>query len=98
MFQHCRYPAPAQPEGSSPSAGFGALTAVDAWVARNIVEAVVMTKTAKVFEFPGDNAKVAFEVHSGLKVRLMEESGKFVRIRLPNGLEGWTDKTGVVNL
>jgi tetratricopeptide (TPR) repeat protein len=80
------------------SLGFGALTAVQAYVAHNVIEAVVMPQTAKVFEFPGDNAKVAFEVHSGLKIRLMEESGKFARIRLPNGLEGWTDKTGVTAL
>lgn len=77
---------------------FGALTATQAYVAHNVTEAVVMPQTAKVFEFPGDNAKVAFEVHSGLKIRLMEESGKFARIRLPNGLEGWTDKTGVTAL
>jgi len=77
---------------------FGALTGVHAWVAHNVIEAVVMPQTAKVFEFPGEGAKVAFEIHSGLKIRLMEESGKFVRIRLPNGLEGWTDKTGVVGL
>jgi len=33
-----------------------------------------------------------------LKVRIMEESGKFVRIRLPNNLEGWTEREGVVEL
>jgi len=77
---------------------FGGLTAVHLWVSHNVVEAVVMPQTAKVLEFPGEAAKVAFEVHAGLKVRLMEESGKFVRIRLPNGLEGWTERTGVVEL
>ncbi len=73
---------------------FGSLAAVHAWVDQNVTEAVVMPQTAKVREFPGEAAKVAFEVHSGLKVRVMEESGKFVRIRLPNGLEGWTEKEG----
>ncbi len=80
------------------SVAFGGLTAVHVWVQHNVLEAVVMPQTAKVLEFPGEAAKVAFEVHSGLKVRLMEESGKFVRIRLPNGLEGWTERTGVVEL
>ena len=36
--------------------------------------------------------------HAAAKVRVMEESGKFVRIRLPNNLEGWTEHDGVVEL
>lgn len=76
----------------------GGLVGVHAWVARTVVEGVVLPATAQVREFPGDTAKVAFEVHSGLKVRVMEESGKFTRIRLPNGLEGWTERQGVTPL
>ena len=38
------------------------------------------------------------EVHAGLKVRIMEETGRYVRIRLPNALEGWTEKEGLVEL
>ena len=74
------------------------LSAVDAYVTESFVEAVVMPATARVREFPGDTARVAFEVHAGLKVRIMEESGKFVRIRLPNNLEGWTEREGVAYL
>jgi len=74
------------------------LVGIDAWVANNYVEAVVMPTTAKVREFPGDTARIAFEVHAGLKVRVMEESGKFVRIRLSNNLEGWTEREGVAEL
>jgi hypothetical protein len=76
----------------------GTLLAVDAWVGTNYVEGVVMPSTLRVREFPGDNARVAFEVHAGLKVRVMEESGKFVRIRLSNNLEGWTEREGVTEL
>ncbi len=76
----------------------GAGVGIHAWVAQTVIEAVVQPSTARVREFPGENAKVAFEVHSGLKVRLMEESGKFARIRLPNGLEGWTEREGVTPL
>jgi hypothetical protein len=76
----------------------GAAVAAHAWVARTVVEGVVLPATAQVREFPGETAKVAFEIHSGLKVRLMEESGKFARIRLPNGLEGWTEREGVTPL
>ncbi len=77
---------------------FTGLTAIDAWASNAFVEAVVMPTTARVREFPGDTAHVAFEVHAGLKVRIMEESGKFVRIRLPNNLEGWTEREGVAAL
>jgi hypothetical protein len=76
----------------------GAVVGVNAWVRRSVIEAVVMPATSKVLEFPGPNAKTAFEVHAGLKVRVMEESGRFVRIRLPNALEGWTPKDAVVEL
>jgi hypothetical protein len=67
-------------------------------VQTTVVEAVVLPEAARVREFPGDSAKVSFEVHAGLKVRIMESSGRFVRIRLPNALEGWTEKEGVVPL
>lgn len=79
-------------------ATLGAAVGVHAWVRHRVVEAVVMPATSKVREFPGDAAKVSFEVHAGLKVRVMEESGKFARIRLPNALEGWTEKEGLVEL
>lgn len=74
------------------------LVGIDAWVGSNYVEAVVMPETARVRDFPTDTARVAFEVHAGLKVRITEESGKFVRIRLSNNLEGWTEREGVVPL
>jgi hypothetical protein len=84
--------------GSLVAVGTSTLTAVDAWVTQSFIEAVVMPATARVREFPGDTARIAFEIHAGLKVRIMEESGKFVRIRLPNNLEGWTEREGVVEL
>ncbi len=76
----------------------GAAVGAHAWVATTVVEGIVVAQTAQVREFPGSSAKVAFEIHSGLKVRLVEESGKFARIRLPNGLEGWTEREGVTQL
>ncbi|MBL8956482.1 MAG: SH3 domain-containing protein [Myxococcaceae bacterium] len=74
------------------------LVGIDVWVQTHYVEGVVMPDTARVRDFPGDSARVAFEVHAGLKVRIMEESGKFVRIRLSNNLEGWVDREGVTPL
>ena len=76
----------------------GAALAVYSHVRATVVEAVVLPDSARVREFPGDSAKVSFEVHAGLKVRIMETSGRYVRVRLPNALEGWTEKEGLVSL
>jgi tetratricopeptide (TPR) repeat protein len=76
----------------------GSIVAAHAYVESTIVDAVVIPAELKAREFPKDSAKVSFEVHSGLKVRVLESSGKFVRIRLPNGLEGWTERDGVADI
>lgn len=75
-------------------AGFG----IHAYVARTVRDAVVITETLKVKEAPADNAKSGFEVHSGLKVRITDESGKFAKVRLANGLDGWVEKEAVAEL
>jgi tetratricopeptide (TPR) repeat protein len=79
-------------------AALGAASANHAWVRRTVVESVVTAPSVKVLEFPGANAKTSFEVHAGLKVRVMESSGNFVRIRLPNALEGWAARDTLVEL
>jgi len=77
------------------SLGAGAVLAAHAYVRESLTEAVVVAKTLPAREFPKEVGKVFFEVHSGLKVHVLEASGKFVKIRLPNGLEGWTEKEGI---
>ncbi len=79
-------------------AALGGALLVHAHVKTSVEEGIVMPDVAKVREFPGDTAKVSFEVHAGLKVRIMETSGKYARVRLPNALEGWTEKEGLVSL
>lgn len=76
----------------------GALLAAHVWVHETLHEAVVIASTLRAREFPKEEAKVAFEVHPGLKVRVMEETGRYVRIRLPNGLEGWAEREGVAEI
>jgi tetratricopeptide (TPR) repeat protein len=73
----------------------GSLLAAHIWVQRTVHEAVVLSPKLVAREFPRGEAKTLFEVHAGLKVRLLEDAGKYVRIRLPNGLEGWTEREGV---
>jgi hypothetical protein len=76
----------------------GALLAAHVWIHQTVHEAVVLAPTLVAREFPRGEAKVLFEVHAGLKVRLLEETGRYVRIRLPNGLEGWTEREGVAEI
>lgn len=58
-------------------------------------EGVVLARTLPVHEVPEARSKVSFELHPGVKLRMLDRSGDFVRVRLPNGLEGWTDPAGV---
>lgn len=76
----------------------GAALFMTARVKATVEEAIVMPEVVQVREFPGDSARVSFEVHAGLKVRIMETSGRYARVRLPNALEGWTEKEGLVSL
>ncbi len=58
-------------------------------------EGVVLARTLPVHEVPEPRSKVSFELHPGVKLRMLDRSGDFVRVRLHNGLEGWTDPAGV---
>lgn len=76
----------------------GALLAAHVWVHDTVHEAVVLAPKLVAREFPRGEAKVLFEVHAGLKVRLLEDTGRYVRLRLPNGLEGWAEREGIEQL
>lgn len=76
----------------------GALLANHVYIAETVREAVVQNEVLKVKSGPSEGSPVAFEVHAGLKVRVIEESGKYLRLRLPNGLDGWIEKEGVQTL
>jgi tetratricopeptide (TPR) repeat protein len=50
---------------------------------------IVLPERLAVKEGADPNYRTSFDVHAGLKVRLLEEDHDWVRIRLANGLEGW---------
>ncbi len=60
-----------------------------AWYRENAAYAVVVSPVAPVREGPADDFKTAFEVHEGLKVKVVSSERGYRRIRLPNGVEGW---------
>ena len=50
---------------------------------------IVLGDQADVKEGADPNYKTSFQVHAGLRVRLLDRDQDWVRIRLANGLEGW---------
>lgn len=50
---------------------------------------VVLPDQASVKEGADANYKTSFDIHAGLRVRLLDHDQDWVRIRLANGLEGW---------
>lgn len=76
----------------------GLMVANQIYVARTVREAVVMKQTLQARELPATQGRVSFEVHAGLKVRVLGAEGAFVQIRLPNGLVGWAEKEGIAEI
>jgi hypothetical protein len=67
----------------------GPIFFIGAWQRTHSPYAIVVSPSAAVREGPAADFKSAFEVHEGLKVRVLREDRGFLRIRLPNGVEGW---------
>lgn len=76
----------------------GLLVFAHIYVAEALKDGVVLSQTMQAREQPSPQSKVSFEVHAGLKVRLLETEGAFVRIRLPNGRVGWAQKEGIAEI
>ena len=56
---------------------------------RVVRRAIVLPDEISVAEGPDERARASFQVHGGLEVRLVDRDDAWVRVRLPNGLEGW---------
>lgn len=99
--------APARMRGALLAAGLlaelgaipcAAVTAVHAFVEARGRDAVVVASSLKVREGPQESFKASFEVHEGLKVRLLDREGGFRRIQLANGLQGWIPAEGAIEI
>jgi tetratricopeptide (TPR) repeat protein len=51
--------------------------------------AIVLPDVVPVKEGADPNYRTSFEIHAGLRVRLVERDQDWIRVRLANGLEGW---------
>ena len=56
---------------------------------QNSSEAIIITPTINVNSSPTAGSTKLFVLHQGTKVDLKDESGEWVKIRIPNGNEGW---------
>jgi tetratricopeptide (TPR) repeat protein len=70
--------------------GTGGLLAGRWYLATRVEQAIVLPDELSVKEGPDANYQTSFLVHAGLKIRIVEHDGDWVRVRLSNGLEGWT--------
>jgi hypothetical protein len=76
----------------------GAVTGLHAWLETGAHDAVIVAPHLPVREGPQESFKTGFEVHEGLTVRLLDRDGRFARIRLGNGLQGWVPAEGAVEI
>jgi len=58
-------------------------------LARQDIEAIIMSPAVIVRSAPGSDATEIFTIHEGLKVRITSHRGDWSEIRLPDGKEGW---------
>jgi tetratricopeptide (TPR) repeat protein len=73
--------------------GVAAILAGSLLAGRAVLEripfAIVLPDAVPVKEGADPNYRTSFEIHAGLRVRLLERDQDWIRIRLANGLEGW---------
>lgn len=51
--------------------------------------AIITATEVKIMNEPTESAKTAFTLHEGTKIRVLENNGDWVLIKLDNGNEGW---------
>lgn len=61
-------------------------------------QAIALPAKLEVREGPGNHRKVLFVVQGGSRVRIVDRGSGWLRIRLPDGLEGWAPQTGLGEL
>jgi SH3-like domain-containing protein len=59
--------------------------------------AIITVKEVKIMNEPTPTAKSKFSLHEGTKIRVVENNGTWLLIKLDNGNEGWL-KVGDVGI
>lgn len=55
--------------------------------------AIIMNPTVTISSSPSEGSSQLFVLHEGSKVKIKEEIDEWYRVALPNGNEGWVEKT-----
>ncbi len=74
---------------------FGTLFAGREIHERSSHPAVVLPDELQVREAPQESANSAFVLHAGSRVQIGTSERHWVKIRLPNGMEGWVERKNV---
>ena len=61
-------------------------------------QAIALPAKLEVREGPGGHRKALFTVQGGSRVRIVDRGAGWLRIRLPDGLEGWASQSGLGEL
>jgi len=61
-------------------------------------QAIVFTPTITAKSSPDAGGTELFVIHEGLKVRIMEKMGEWIRIRIPDGNEAWVPESSIVKI
>lgn len=61
-------------------------------------QAIALPAKLEVREGPGEHRKALFTVQGGSRVRIVDRGAGWLRIRLPDGLEGWALQSGLGEL
>lgn len=61
-------------------------------------EGIIIPSSVTVKSAPEGNAKVLFIIHTGLKIKILEEQDSWVKIQLPNGNTGWAPQSDLVRI
>lgn len=61
-------------------------------------QAIALTTKLEVREGPGNHRRTLFVVQGGSRVRIVDRGSGWLRIRLPDGLEGWAPQAGLGEL
>lgn len=65
---------------------------------KNTVYAIVFAEEASITNEPRENASEVFVLHSGTKIKVLDEVGSWKKIKISDGQIGWVDKKLVKNL
>jgi tetratricopeptide (TPR) repeat protein len=71
---------------------------LSAWSASRVAAStfgIVLAKETAMRVAPDANATASQVLHEGLKIKILEKVGVMVRIKIPNGEEGWLDGKAV---